>query len=351
MERGAGRTKGVSPTEIVTRGMRIAVIGAGAIGSVLGGLLSKQGHEVTLVARREQVAAIRAHGLRMDGCLGPLEIPISAATGLESEPDLALLSVKTQDVTAALSEHRGHLDGVPLVTLQNGVRSDGLAAAALPRNEIVSAVVMVTATYLEPGRVTLVERGHLVVGRPNGPRDALTDRVAAVLDPAVPTRVSDNVAGAHWLKLLMNLNNALPALTGRSLQDLSEDPFLRRLAIRLMREGLRVVDRAGIALERLGPVSPGRVRFLTRLPTAWASRGFARQVRGMGGPWPILGSTLQSLRRGRATEIDFLNGEIVSLGRDVRVPTPLNSRVAELVHEVERSRKFFDSGALRDALP
>ena len=331
--------------------MRIAVIGAGAIGSVLGGLLSRQGHEVTLVARQEQVDAIRAHGLRLDGGLGPLEIRIPAATALESEPDLALLAVKTQDVTTALSEHRDHLDGVPLVTLQNGVRSDGLAAAALPRTEIVSAVVVVTATYLAAGRVTLVERGHLVVGRPNGPRDALVDRVATVLDSVVPTRVSDNVAGAHWLKLVMNLNNALPALTDRSVQDLAEDPFLRALAIRLMREGLRVVDRAGIPLEGLGPVTPNQVRFLTRLPTAWAARGFARQVRRTGGPWPILGSTLQSLRRGRATEIDFLNGEIVSLGRDVRVPTPLNARVVELVHEVEQTRRFFDTDGLRSTLP
>lgn len=328
--------------------MRIAVLGAGAIGSVLGGLLVKQGHDVTLVARQEQVDAVRAHGLRIDGCLGPLEIPIHATRTLESAPDLVLLAVKTQDVPGALQEHRAHLEGVPIVTLQNGVRSDALVAASLPGAEIVSAVVVVTATYLEPARVTLVERGYLVVGRPPcGPRDALVDRVASVLGAAVPTQVSDNVAGAHWLKLLLNLNNALPALTDEPMGELSGDPFFRGLAIRLMREGLRAVDSARIPLESLGNVTVRQVRFLTRLPTTWAARAFGRQVRGRGGPWPVLGSTLQSLRRGRTTEIDFLNGEIVSLGRGIGMPTPLNARVVELVHEVERTRHFYRPEELR----
>jgi len=329
--------------------MRIAILGAGAIGSVLGGLLAKEGHDVTLVGRREHVDAIRAHGLRVDGCLGTFDLTVDAATALGSSPDLALLAVKTQDVQAALRQNRDFLLDVPLVTLQNGVRSDGLVAATLRRADVVSAVVLVTATYLEPGRVTLVERGQLVVGRPNGPRDALVGRVASILNRAVPTRISDNVAGAHWLKLLMNLNNALPALTDRPLREVAQDAYLRDLAVGLMREGIQVVDRAGIRLEGLGNVSVRQVRLLTRLPTAWAGRVFARQAGRMGGPWPVLGSTLQSLRRGRPTEIDYLNGEIVALGRDVRVATPLNARVLALVHGLERTRAFYTADRLRAA--
>jgi 2-dehydropantoate 2-reductase len=348
--RSATLAKGVSLPEILTAFVRIAVLGAGAIGSVLGGLLAREGHEVTLVGRRESVEAIRARGLRMEGCLGSLELPVHAATSLGFAPDLALLAVKTQDVQAAVREHRGELREVPLVTLQNGVRSDALVAAALPGADVISGVVVVTATYLEPGKVTLVDRGHLVIGRPNGSHDGVVDRVASVLDPAVPTRISDHIAGAHWLKLLLNLNNALPALTNLSLREVSEDPYLRGLAVRLMREGRRVIDRAGISLESLGDVSAAQVRLLTRLPTWWAARLFARQATRLGGPWPVLGSTLQSLRRGRATEIDFLNGEIVALGRDVHVHAPLNEHVVGLVHDLERTRMFYTPAVLRAAL-
>lgn len=330
--------------------MRIAVIGAGAIGCVIGGLLALQRHKVTLIGRSEQVAALRAHGLHVDGALGSMNIPIQAATALDGTPDLLLLAVKTQDVAAAVETVRDRVDHVLLVTLQNGVRSDEIVAAAHLGAEVVSAVVVVTATYLEPGRVTLVERGHLVIGRPSGPPDGLVDRVRSVLAPAVLTFTSANMVGAHWLKLILNLNNAIPALTNESLRAVSADPFLRRLAVRLMAEGLRTVDAAGVALADLGTVSVRQIRSLTRLPTAVGARIFARQAGRLGGPWPVLGSTLQSLRRGRSTEIDFLNGEVVALGRKVHVATPLNERIVSLVHDLERTRTFRTPAALRSAL-
>ncbi len=317
------------------------MLGAGAIGGSLAALLASNGHEVTLVGRPAQVEAIRASGLRMDGCLGPFVPKLRPAEALDGRPGLALLAVKTQDVESALLESEPFLRGAPLVTLQNGVRSDELAARILPRDFLLSAVVQVTATYLEPGRITLVDRGQLVLGRPHAPRDGLVAEVAEVLAPAVPTTVTDNVVGAHWLKLIMNLNNALPALTNLPLREVSANPFLRRLAIRLMREGVRVADRTGVSLEALDGVSVRTVRLLTRLPTSWAAWVFGSRAGRLGGEWPILGSTLQSLRRGRPTEIDYLNGEIVQQGERLGIPAPANAKAVELVHEVERTGRFF----------
>ncbi len=328
--------------------MRIAVLGAGAIGSSVGALLAENGHDVTLVGRPDQVRAIRDGGLQVDGALGGFAARVRAAEALDALPDLALLAVKTQDVEAAVRGSGSHLRDVPLVTLQNGVRSDEIVARQLPPDKLLSAVVMVTATYLEPGRVTLVDRGRLVLGRPHGPRDALAEEIARVLDPAVPTSVSDNLVGAHWLKLIMNLNNALPALSNRTLREVSASPFLRQLAVRLMREGIRVADHGGIRLEPLEGVPLRTVRLLARLPAPWAGRIFAARARRLGGRWPVLGSTLQSVRRGRPTEIDFLNGEIVVQGQRLGVPTPFNATVVELVHEVERSGKFSSPDRLQD---
>ncbi len=327
--------------------MRIAVLGAGAIGSATGALLARTGHEVVLIGRPEVVERVRQAGLQVDGSLGSFSVNLDAATRLDARPDLALLAVKTQDVEAAVRESRGYLEGVPLVTMQNGVRSDSIVASLLPAEYLLSSVVQLTTTYLTPGQVTIVERGHLLLGRPTGPHDALVDRVAAMLDRAVPTTVADDLVGAHWLKLLMNLNNAVPALTNLSLFEVTRDPFLRRLSVRIMREGAAVVDAAGIRLAPLDGVSPRTVRLLTRLPTPLASRVFASRAGRLGGGVPILGSTLQSLRRGKPSEIDYLNGEIVRRGRERGVPTPVNAKVVELVHDIERTGRFYRPEALR----
>ena len=116
-----------------------------------------------------------------------------------------------------------------------------------------------------------------------------------------------------------------------------------------VREGVAVAERAGIALEPLRDVSVRTLRLLTRLPTPVAARLFASRAGNLGNDWPILGSTLQSLRRGRPTEIDYLNGEIVRRGRELGVPTPRNAKVVELVHGVESTGRFYHPQDLRHA--
>ncbi len=328
--------------------MRIAVVGAGAIGGAVGALLAREGHEVTLIGRPETVRDLRENGLRVEGPLGAFEVPVAAATTLDFRPELSLLTVKTQDVESTVRANRAFLEGLPLVTMQNGVRSDSMVAGLLPAENLLSAVVMVTATYLPPRPVAIVDRGYLVFGRPTGPPDALVETVAAVLRFAVPTLVSANLVGAHWLKLIMNLNNGLPALTNLTLREVTRDRFLRTLAVDLMREGLRVADRAGIRLEALEGVSVRTVRLFTWAPRLLAARVFALRAGRLGEGWPVLGSTLQSLLRNRPTEIDFLNGEIVRRGRELGIPTPLNEKVVQLVHEVEKTGRFYQPNALRE---
>ncbi|MFH1928611.1 MAG: 2-dehydropantoate 2-reductase [Chloroflexota bacterium] len=330
--------------------MKIAIIGAGAIGSALGALLARSGQDVTLVGRPAHVAAIRQDGLRVDGCLREFTVQVEAAETLDFRPDLALLTVKTQDVTVAVRDNLAYLTEVPLLTLQNGVRSDELVASLLPWPQILSAVVRLTATYLNPGRVTLLDQGTLIIGRPFGPRDVQVEEVACVLKGAVTTHVSDNIRGAHWLKLIVNLINALPALTNYTMRQVSADPHLSRLGVGLMREGLRVTDQAGIQLESLPQMPASLIRLIGRLPMGLTARMFAAMARRMESDWPIWGSTLQSIRRGRSTEIDYLNGEVVQLGKQVGVSTPLNAKVVELVHGVERTEQFLSVNAIRQAM-
>ena len=329
---------------------RIAVIGAGAIGCTIGALLSRAGQDVTLIGRQEQVAAIRKHGLHIDGALGRFTVQVPVAEKLDFHPDLVLLAVKTQDVVTAVQVSLPLLTDTPLVTLQNGLRSDDLVAGVLPHHQIVSAVVSIIATYLTPGTVTIISPGSLVIGHPFAATEPLLPMVAEILNHAIPTQISANIRGAHWLKLLVNVNNALPAITNRTVQEVYADPYLSQLMIRLLREGLAVVQRAGIKLESLPDVSVALIRLLGRLPVKLAARLTAAKVRRTVSTLPVLGSTLQSLRRHRSTEIDYLNGEIVRLGTEVGVPTPLNAMVVEMVHRVEKQGRFLGVNAIREAI-
>ena len=329
---------------------RIAIIGAGAIGSVVGALLSRAGHEVTLIGRSAHVDRIQRDGLHVEGAFGSFVVPLAAATALDFQPDFAFLTVKTQDVIAAVEANKRFLTGGPVVTFQNGVRSDELVATLLPRTQIISTVVMLNATYLTPGMVTVVYPGSLVIGRPFGPPDAQVAAVAAMLRHITVTRVSTNIAGAHWLKLIVNLNNALPALTNMTLHQIYADPYLRQLAVQLMREGLHVVNRAGIRLESLPDASTTLIRLLARLPVRLAAALAAARARRIDAAGPLLVSTLQSLRRGQPTEIDYLNGEVVRVGQQRNVPTPLNAAIVDLVHQTERTGQFWTGDMIRSRI-
>jgi 2-dehydropantoate 2-reductase len=326
---------------------RIAIIGAGAIGSVLGAFLSRAGEDITLIGESEHLTAIHQNGLQVDGVSGSFVAKVTTVAALNFQPDFALLTVKTQGVLTALSANKVFLNNRPLVTFQNGVRSDEMAATLLPRAQIISAVVNIGASYLTPGAVTLIYPGSLVIGRPFGKLDSQVTSLATLLQPVAPTHISSNIQGVHWLKLIFNLNNALPALLNMPLHQVYADTYLRELAARVMREGLQTVRRAGIQLESLPEASVTLFQLLGMLPPRLAGWLLASRAHRIQSQWPLLGSTLQSLRRGRPTEIDYLNGEIIRLGEQVGLGTPLNAAIVNMVHHVEQTGQFFTVDEIR----
>jgi len=297
---------------------------------VLGSLLWRSGEDVVLVGRAAHVAAIRAAGLSVEGVLGGFNATPHAEERLSTRPDLALLTVKTQDIVTALAENAAMLQGVPIVVLQNGLRGEELAATVVDAGQLVSGVVALHAEYLVPGRVVLVQSEGLLIGRPDGRNDELVERVRSVLDKALPTSVTSNIRGARWTKLIVNLDNVLPALCNASFKQVYSNPFLRDLAAGLTREGIAVAERAGIRLEPI----PGTSVPLARLQKRWPSKG----------------STWQSIARGRPTEIEYLNGEVVRVGRELQVPTPLNALAVTLMQRVSSGRRYLSVPEIEDAL-
>src|SRR5919198_5028836 len=340
--------------------MRVAVVGAGAIGCFLAARLSEGGHAITLVGRPEQADAINAGGLLLtDPRRGVQHYRLHAVRSLSERPDLVLLTVKTQDVAQACHDIRPFVMGVPVVAMQNGVQGDHLAAEVLGREAVVGAVVMCAASYLHPGEVTIQFPGWLIVGEPIGKAGARTRAIARVLGGAVPTYLTQHLARVRWSKLIANLNNALCAATGLSLAEIIRAPCGPTLAIRLMKEGFLVARAAGVRLDHgLYGLTPLALRqdpnaaliallhatmtaVLAVLPEQAAERVIAAAGRSRLGSLPVRGSTWQSILRGRPSEVDYLNGEIVRLGQRLGIPTPFNSHIVDVVHAVERSHTFW----------
>ncbi|MGH2484775.1 MAG: ketopantoate reductase family protein [Ktedonobacterales bacterium] len=341
--------------------MRIALWGAGAIGCFFAARLSERGHEVTLIGRAEQVAAINRDGLRVimdDGVSRTYRLP--AATAIEQPPDLVLLTVKSQDVAAACQELRAQTGDTLVVAMQNGVEADQLAARALGRERVLGASLMCATDYLRPGEIAVHFIGWTILGEPFGPVGERTHSVRGVLDDVMPTYITSSMRNARWTKLISNLNNGLSAATGLTLPELAKCAAGRRLSVRLMKEGNRVARACGARLDhhyyggKRATGEPGQARnasiiallqsvvttLVVAAPEAVASPVLALAGLSRFSRMPIHGSTWQSIERGKPTEIEYQNGAVARLGAEHGVATPWNARVVAAVREVELTHHY-----------
>ncbi|HLE97661.1 MAG TPA: ketopantoate reductase C-terminal domain-containing protein, partial [Candidatus Thermoplasmatota archaeon] len=256
--------------------------------------------------------------------------------------DLVLLAVKTQDVARALEEHRDTIGldpaapGPPVVAIQNGLAQDGIVAALCGPARGVAAVAALDASFLEPGVVTCDRRGSLLVG-PVGSRGTAAARAAeAVLRDAVDVGWTWNVVGARWTKLVVNLGNVVPALTGLPFQETSRHALLGRAHVRMIREAVKVARADGVTLAPIPWTSPVLLHAAAALPEALAAKVYAARVRRVLGDVPGYGSTWQSVQRGAALETEWLNGEVVRRGKERGVATPANAAACRLAAEGAR---------------
>jgi 2-dehydropantoate 2-reductase len=320
--------------------MKISVIGAGAIGALVAGYLSDKGLDVTLVGRMYDVSAIKENGLSIEGVRGRICLPVKMSSRLEGGNDLIILAVKTQDIArATYVDCTSVIGDTPILCVQNGVRAEKILLGFLPRDNIISSIVMFGSTYLDRGRILHNFEGGWIIGKAFGPNNGVIDRIAESLKYAFSVSISEEITGMKWLKLFLNLNNCLPALSGKSMQVIFSHPEISRLSIGLLREAITVVDMAKIELKSLPDFPVERLRALATLPVAKAAEIFSATMISLSKE-PLYGSILQSIKRGKQSEIDYFNGEIVDLGEQVGVATPLNKSIVNLVHEVEASGRF-----------
>jgi 2-dehydropantoate 2-reductase len=315
----------------------IAVFGAGAIGSLVGARLHESGINVRLIGRAAPVDAIRAKGLLVKGLNESRLVQLPATTTLAGSADIILLTVKSQDVQDASRTIAGLHSDATVVTMQNGVRSDSEAAEILGRDRIVGCVLNISATYLEPGVVEQNTREFFQVGAPFPESAARVDAVLALLTPALRTELVPDIARARWTKLMSNLNNAIMAITGLPIGKALRDPGLARLSIATIREGVRTAQLGGYGLDQSRRART--FRLMSTLPMSLSYRIFRSRLAGNFPADSTYGpSTLQSIKRGSTSELDYLNGEIVTLGEQIGRPTPYNTGL------LEQGRAVFATG-------
>jgi 2-dehydropantoate 2-reductase len=293
--------------------MKIAVMGAGAVGSYYGGMLARAGHAVTLIGRPTHVEAVRQNGLFMETQSFQAHVPLAASADASGVLDaqVVLFCVKSTDTASAAAEIAPHLrDDAVIVSLQNGVDNIERLQAAL-RQEICPAVVYVAAEMTGPGHVKHHGRGELVIGRTAG-----SDELVALFTGAdVPVQISDNVMGALWEKLILNCAyNALSAIAqlpyGRLVQGKGVEGVMRDV----VQESLAVARAVGVAVP--DDVWESVQRIAQTMPTQSSS-------------------TAQDLARGKRTEIDHLNGYVVRKGEALGIATPVNRVLHALVKLLE----------------
>jgi 2-dehydropantoate 2-reductase len=302
--------------------VRVAVVGAGGVGSLFGGRLAAAGHEVWLVHRRpEVVEALRREGLCLDGPDAAERIPVHAtADTREVGPvDLVLILTKSTDTAAAAESARYMLDAQTLVlTLQNGLGNLEKIAAVVGEEQTLLGMTYVGAALLGPGRARLTAMGKTFVGEPGGPRTERVERIAQTLSMAgLPTEATDRLWEMVWGKLVINAAlNATCALTGASGESALRSPAAYELLGLAAEETAAVAGALGITLPYADPAA--RVR---------------QHCRDVGSSRP---SMLQDMERGRPTEIDAINGAVVREGLRVGVPTPFNQALLLLVKAREQ---------------
>jgi 2-dehydropantoate 2-reductase len=306
---------------------RVAVMGAGAVGSYFGGMLARPGARVTLIGRPNHVQAIQKSGLLLDTVTFKEQVTVNASTDPADVRDaqFVLFCVKTLDTENAARAIAPNLSPDAIViSLQNGV--DNIARIRSASGiDALPAVVYVAAALPEPGRVKHSGRGEWIVGEYAGSTSSIAgaksrpERVAEMCAAAgLPCRVSQNIEVDQWTKMVMNCaGNAVTAIAQTSFAHVARNLDTREVLRTVINECVAVARAAGVALPDVD----------------WTEKGL-KNAETLG---EATSSTAQDIARGKPTEIDSLNGYIVRRGKELGVPTPVNITLFALIKLIEES--------------
>ena len=305
--------------------MRIAILGAGAMGSVIGGHLAAAGNDVDLIDIDEgYVTAVNSNGLVLetDGIARAINVRAATRSTNLQPVDLIVVLVKSFDTEDAMRATTNLIGPeTTVLSLQNGLGHEELLASIVGRKNVIAGKTYVGGMVAGPGHVVAGVKGkETIIGELDGRTTPRIRDVADTFNAAnLATAVTDNILGAMWDKLLINVAaGALSGITGLNFGNLYDLPEIEEAAVEAVAEGMKVARALRIKLETNAPQD------------AWkkASAGL---------PFDFKPSVLQALEKGTITEIDFINGAVVRAGRKVGISTPVNATLVACIKGVERA--------------
>jgi 2-dehydropantoate 2-reductase len=305
---------------------KIYVLGAGAVGCYFGGMLARVHQDVTFIARPERVEALNASGLEMDCKAFHETIQVKASSDLSTlkDADLVLLSVKSLDTERTLAEVKSVLPNKAVIlSLQNGVANIDIASKMIA-NPVYAAVVYVAAGMIGQSTMKHHGRGELLVGSlgaASASDDQSLSEICGLFEGAgVPCSIAPQIKRDMWLKFLVNCSfNAISGIGQISYGEMVKSPEIVKLIEEITKEFLAIAALEGVKIS-MSEALAANDSIATTMVTQ-------------------VSSTAQDLARGKMTEMDFLNGYIVELGKRYGVPTPYNESVHALVKMMESKIK------------
>ncbi|MBK7548197.1 MAG: ketopantoate reductase family protein [Rhodoferax sp.] len=307
--------------------MKICILGAGALGCALGGVLTEAGNEVWLINRNaDQVDAMNSRGLILRDGGVDRTVAVHAATTAQPAGvvDLVVVLVKSFHTQQAMQAATSLIGPDTLVlSLQNGLGHEDILADIVGRERVLAGKTYAGGSQLGVGHVNIGTKGKDThIGELDGAMTERVQRIADVFNAAgLNTTVSDNIMGTIWDKLLINVaTGAITGITGLNYGDLYKQPELEDCGVAAVAEAMAVAKASGIRLS------------ITEPSQAWHKAG-------AGLPYEFRTSMLQSLNKGSITEIDFVNGSVVRWGQRCGVPTPVNQTLVACMKGIESRLK------------
>ncbi|MDK2125967.1 2-dehydropantoate 2-reductase [Parachitinimonas caeni] len=312
---------------------RIVIAGAGSVGCYVGGCLRLANRPVTLLVRPRMADIIQRHGLRLtdfegrDRRIAAGDMALATDPGCLATADLILVTVKSSGTaTIASTIARNAARGAVIVSLQNGVGNTDVLRSLIFQQTAYGGMVPFNVVQLEGGRFHRGTGGSLLV-------DAACEGLAQALQvEGLPVASHADMSAVMWGKLLINLNNALNALSGVPLVQELSHPAWRRLLAASMREALDLLKAAGIQPATIEKVPPWAIPYILRLPTPLfrlvAGRMLKIDPEARSSMW-------EDLQQGRLTEIDYLQGAVIALARTLNRPAPIATRIVAAIRKAE----------------
>ncbi len=318
--------------------MRIALVGAGSLGTIVGALISKAGLDIVLVdANREHVEALNSQGAQVVGHM-ELQVPVKAALpeDMQGEYDLVIYLTKATYDEVALPQVREHMgEKSALITLQNGVPEERVASF-IGRERVMGGAVGWGATWLRPGVSELTsepEKMEYDIGELDGKVTERIKKVKEVLDHAGKAIITENLVGTRWTKLLANVSmSGLGTALGCTYGEILDDQKAVDAAICIILESLITAKALGIKMEPMQGVDPSMLLDIAK--DSWEN---ARNVVNL--VWSPhrdqIPSMLQDLRKGLPCEVEALNGYLSAMSKKAGVSTPVNEQVTEIIRAIQ----------------